>query len=427
MAMAKQQQDPGAEVAVPEENGQPAGPVSMAPLIPASDLSQSTRIEIGRAVAEVQAAVVVAQARRRDMKLAETEMLRACQQTEMAELAFSRYPRAGSVITGPTVQLMRELMRCFQNCQSGIAELQRVEGGDRFGRSEMIAWAWDLEMNVRQSTSFWVTHARDTKQGRAGLESDRDVYENNANLGARRERAMIERMLPAWFVAKAKNECERTLQGTPEQFAAKRETCIARFKELGVTLPMLEAKTGQPVDAWGAVDVANLGVIYLSITRQEINLAEEFPEAAGKRGKASGGSAAATVAAAKAAQEGKQDGKQQPAQGEQGETLADLMALFTQAGWGGNTPEARQLRLDVASALGRAKVSEPMLAIKSANDLDATQVRRCVKAMRKIAEEELAKAEGDADQATAGMHDRLEKITEAVVQARAEAAQGDPQ
>lgn len=264
---------------------------------------------------------------------------------------------------------------------------------------------------------------------------------------------MIERILPAWFVAMATAECRRTMEIPKSEFPNRLKDCLAKFAELGVTQADLELKTGQPVSAWASIDLVNLGVVYASLARQEVTLDEEFPAAADRRSRGSrSGGAAGTLAAAKAAQGGASGGPGTPAPGTggggsaapgpatgsgtaapgepQGETLKDLMALFTQAGWGGRSTEHRQVRLDVASVLARTKTTDLPLDISSANDLNPDQVRRAVRAMRIIAEEETAKAEGDADQAATGMHARLEKITEGVAQARAEAAAakaGDPQ
>ena len=294
-----------AEVAPPEEgNGLPA-PVAMAPVIPAADLGQGTRVEMSRAVAEVQAMVIVAQARPRNIREATDDMLRTCQMEEMAEQAFYRYPRGKddqgrtNYVTGPTVQLMRAIMGCWGNCQSGIGELRRFDpAGGKPGMSEMQAWAWDLQKNFRTSTSFFATWRRDTKYGVVELDADRDVYDNNANLGSRRERTMIEHVLPPWYVEQAKRTCQQTLVGKPEEFNGRVDEVIALFAEMGVTKDMLEQRRGAPRPVWRAVDLGGLKVMYNMLLRGEVTVEEEFPEAR-KGGRK--GSAAATLAEAKAA------------------------------------------------------------------------------------------------------------------------------
>src|SRR5580698_3785894 len=165
-----------------------------------SRIGQATAVEQSRAIAEVQAAIVVAQQCPRDITRAERAMRQSCAQKGLAERAFYRYPRAGETITGPSVQLARELARCFGNVQYGVAELRRDDG---FGQSEMLAFAWDLETNTRSSTTFIVAHVRDTKEGAKPLTDMRDIYETNANNGARRLREMIFAILAGWYTADA--------------------------------------------------------------------------------------------------------------------------------------------------------------------------------------------------------------------------------
>ena len=238
-------------------------------------ISQATAIEQARAVAEVQAAIIVAQQCPRSMQRAIDEMRESCKQQALAERAFFRYSRAGSAITGPTVHLARELARCFGNVQYGITELRR---DDDKGTSEMQAFAWDVERNTRNSNTFVVPHARDTKDGRKPIVDLRDVYENNANMGARRLREAIFAILPTWFTEEAKDICSATLRtGGGKPLAQRVADAIKVYEGLGIVVDQLEQKQGRKADKWTEHDVAALGVTYKSIQRGEITVEEEFP------------------------------------------------------------------------------------------------------------------------------------------------------
>lgn len=246
-------------------NPQPGGAVA----------SQATRVEQSRAEAEVKAMVVVAQQRPRNIQMALAEMQQSCGLTAMAERAFYRYSRGGSAVTGPTVQLMRELARCFGNVTYGIAELRR---DDAAGVSEMQAFAWDLQTNTRSAQTFIVPHTRDTRNGRTVLTDARDVYEATANQGARRLREAIRAVLPPWFVEQAVDLCNQTLKsGGGKPLPQRIADAVKLFGAIGVTADRLEAKQGRKRDAWTEHDVAQLGVIYKSIDRGEITPDEEFP------------------------------------------------------------------------------------------------------------------------------------------------------
>lgn len=238
-------------------------------------LGQATQIEQARAVAEVQAAIVVAQQCPRDVNTAMRSMREACQQPGLAERAFYRFSRGGQQVSGESVHLARELARCWGNIQHGIQELRR---DDAAGISEMQAFAWDVQTNTRAAHIFVVPHRRDSRNGSQPLTDMRDIYENNTNQASRRLREAIFAVLPVWFREEAKDLCHKTLEtGGGKSLASRIADAVQVFEGKGVTLTQLEAKVGRPSDKWTAHDVAQLGVVYKSIDRGEITVDDEFP------------------------------------------------------------------------------------------------------------------------------------------------------
>lgn len=240
--------------------------------------SQSTMVEQSRAVAEVQAAVVVARQAPRDIQRAVAEMRQSCQMPRLAERAFFRYSRGDAQVTGASIHLARELARCWGNIDYGSKELRRDPGS---GVSEMMAFSWDLEANSRSENTFIVPHVRDTRKGRKILEDQRDIYENNANAAARRQRECIFAVLPVWFIEEAKDICAETIRkgvsGNGKTLQQSIADCIAAFGTKGVTRQQMEAKIGRLAGEWIDQDVANLRVIFASISRGETTVSEEFP------------------------------------------------------------------------------------------------------------------------------------------------------
>ncbi|MFD3431126.1 hypothetical protein [Nocardia fluminea] len=244
--------------------------------------SQATVIEQSRAIAEVQAAVLVAQQHPRSKTLALEEMRDATAQTAVAESAFFRYSRGEGAVTGVSIHLARELARCWGNIDYGIKELGR---DDDKGQSEMLAYAWDMERNSRPSTTFIVPHTRDSRSGTKHLTETRDIYENNANNGARRLREQILAVLPKWFVEEAKANCRETLKrGNGDPLEQRRTNAIAGFAGIGVTVKQLETKLGEKSAEWGGEHLGQLAVIFKSIQSGEINQADEFPAEAADEG-----------------------------------------------------------------------------------------------------------------------------------------------
>jgi hypothetical protein len=237
--------------------------------------NQATMVEQSRAVAEVQAAVVVAHNNPRSASAAIKEMREVCAITELAERAFFRFTRGGGAVSGETVHLARELARIWGNVTYGLVELSR---DDIRGQSEMMAFAWDLQTNARAQTTFIVPHQRDTKSGGKALTDMRDIYENNANMGARRLREQIFAVLPVWFREEAAALCRKTIeQGGGKPLVQRITDCVAAFETIGITPKQIEKKMGRAVDALTAEDVATLGVVFKSIKRGEVQKDDEFP------------------------------------------------------------------------------------------------------------------------------------------------------
>lgn len=258
----------------PATTDQFAAPAAPAP----SFVGQGTAVEQSRAVAEVQAAVIVARQFPRNEETATRKMRQAFRQQSLAARSFFRFNRGDGNVTGETIQFAKELARCWGNIHHGLNELRR---DDEAGESEMQAWAWDLESNERASTTFVVPHVRFTKSsGRKPLEDPRDVYENNTNNGARRLREMIFTVLPDWYREEAKEVANRTLQDGPgdKPLAQRIADAVTAFENLGVTVDQLEENRGRPTERWLNLDVAQLQIVYGSISRGEVSLEEEFPQ-----------------------------------------------------------------------------------------------------------------------------------------------------
>jgi hypothetical protein len=239
-------------------------------------VERSNAGESARAVAEVQAAITVAQARPRDTARAMEEMKRSSGTLAMAEIAFYRYARGGEQITGPTIQIAMELARCWGNMSYGIRELRRAET-----ESEMQAFAWDLEANMRVSTDFVVPHERSKKSGKVQLSDPRDIYENNTNQASRRLREMILRVLPPWYREEAVSACHRTLEKGKGDvpLPVRINAMLEAFAKIGVSRDRIEARLGGKADTMTPVDLANLGVVYRSLQRGEATKEIEFPSA----------------------------------------------------------------------------------------------------------------------------------------------------
>lgn len=244
---------------------------------PIPGTSEATAIESARAVAEVAAAVRVAQDNPRDITKALDHMRQACKQSALANRAFYSLPRAGGRVEGSTVHLARELARCWGNIDYGIRELRR---DDAAGVSEMQAWAWDQEANVRSTRSFIVPHARMARKERQPLTDLGDIANNNNSVAARSVRETIFTVLPVWFREEAETIATTTLQdGGGKTHDQQVADALSHFADSwNVTQAQLEERLERPVSEWTSQDLGGLRVLSGEMSRGEKRAEDEFPK-----------------------------------------------------------------------------------------------------------------------------------------------------
>ena len=134
--------------------------------------TSQTEMMISRQAQEVQAAMVIAKRFPRDEVDSFNRILTSCQRKSLAETATYEYPRGGTKVTGPSIRLAEAIAQNWGNIDFGITELEQSNG-----ESQVMAYAWDLETNARQTKIFTVPHIRGTKKGNVPLTDPRDIYE----------------------------------------------------------------------------------------------------------------------------------------------------------------------------------------------------------------------------------------------------------
>lgn len=227
---------------------------------PAMTTTVTQATESSRAVAEVQAALFIARTNPRDQKRAMDRILNACCRPSLAESAIYAYARGGSSITGPSIRLAEAVAQQWGNMQFGIRELS-----NQGGKSEVQAFAWDVETNTRREITFTVPHIRHTKKGSYKLEDPRDIYELVANQGARRLRACILAVVPGDVVEAAVNQCQLTLQSHTDVTAEGIKKLIEAFEPLSVSKAQIEKFCQCRAEAIKPAQIVRLRSIYTSL------------------------------------------------------------------------------------------------------------------------------------------------------------------
>lgn len=224
--------------------------------------SATTEMVTTRQAQEVQAAMVIAKKFPRDEIEAFNKIMRACQRKSLAEQSMYEYPRGGTKVTGPSIRLAEALAQNWGNLDYGIVELEQ-----RDGESQVMAYAWDLETNTRQTKIFSVPHVRGTKQGNKKLTDPRDIYEMVANQGARRLRACILGVIPGDVIDSAVEQCELTLKSdNTEPLIDRVRKMVKAFEDkFSVTKEMIEGFLGCSSEAFSENDFIRLRKVYGSL------------------------------------------------------------------------------------------------------------------------------------------------------------------
>lgn len=227
-----------------------------------------------RAVAEVQAAMMIARMNPRDPIAAMDRILNACTRPTLANSAVYTYSRGGSDISGPSIRLAEAIAQSWGNMQFGIRELDQ-----RNGESTVQAYAWDVETNTRREVTFQTSHVRHTKKGSHKLEDPRDIYEMVANQGARRLRACVLAVIPGDVTEAAVAQCEVTMKASADTSPEAMKKMVAAFEPLGVTRDQIEKRIQRRLDAIQPAQVVSLKKIYSSM-RDGMSVAADWFEQA---------------------------------------------------------------------------------------------------------------------------------------------------
>lgn len=217
-----------------------------------------------RAIAEVQAALVIAAGRPRDEVRARERIMNACLNVDLANKATYNFPRGNKPVTGPSIRLAETCARYWGNLNYGFRELSREDGV-----SQCESFAWDMEYNTKVVRQFQVRHIRDKSDGGAILTSERDIYEHVANMAQRRVRSCLTEIIPKDIFDEAVEKCKATainaIKGNSKDLKETISNMLAKFAELGVKKASIEKKYGRKVESLEYPHIVELGSIYSSI------------------------------------------------------------------------------------------------------------------------------------------------------------------
>ena len=270
-----------------------------------AEIAPTTQAIVSRQAQEVQMAMFVAKQYPRDSYKAFEAIMTACERLKLAAAALYEYPRGGQKVTGPSIRLAETLAQNWGNIDFGVIELEQ-----RKGESQVMAYAWDLQTNTRQTKVFAVKHERKAKGAVVRLDDPRDIYEMVANQGARRVRACILGVIPGDIIEAAIQKCEHTLTtGHKEPLEDRVRKMLSVFKsEHGVTQEMIEKYAQCNVESFSEHNMLALIKVYQSLKDGMSKREDYFDIRQGKSTDMISGTEAAFAKAKQGNKGGKEDG-----------------------------------------------------------------------------------------------------------------------
>lgn len=225
---------------------------------------------VAREESEIKAAIVVAKNFPRDEAACYARVMKSCQRPGFAECSAYSFPRGGQQVSGPSVDLAREMARCWGNIRYGL----RIVSADK-DWVHIKGWALDLETNnyIEAEDKFQKLIQRKNK--RTGTTEwvspdERDLRELVNRRGAILVRNSILQILPPDVTDDAMERCSETMRkaarGDIEQ---SKEQSIRRlvmaFDTLSISADMLAKRLGHELNLINVDELAELRKIYKAI------------------------------------------------------------------------------------------------------------------------------------------------------------------
>lgn len=236
---------------------------------------------VTREQTEIQGRMALAQKFKRDEQKAFSKTLNSMSRPAMAEAAEYSFPRGGKAVSGPSVDLARELARCYGNISYGL----RIVSCDDV-KVHIRGYALDLESNAHAEAEDIFKPLIQRKNRHTGetewiTPDERDLRELINRRGAICVRNALLSILPPDFIEGAREKARETLKRSAagklqENKEDTLRKLIVSFSKFGVEKEMLEEFLGHELALIDGDELAELQRIWRSINDRHTKPHEHF-------------------------------------------------------------------------------------------------------------------------------------------------------
>jgi len=231
---------------------------------------------IAREEGEVKASVIMAKKFPRNELEAYNKVLKACKRPGLASEAIYSFPRGGSTVEGPSINLAKSVAGYWGNMRHGHRIVAQTEE-----TVHIMGYAWDMETNNFASYEDDFKKLIQRKHEGWVKPDERDLRELINRRGAILERNAILNVVPKDVIDDCVEECKKTMRAAASgELKQDRQqiirSLVAAFEQLGVNAEMLSKNLGHDLQIVNEEEVAKLRAIWKSIADGNSRREEHF-------------------------------------------------------------------------------------------------------------------------------------------------------
>lgn len=241
--------------------------------------SHTSQVAAVRSASEVVAMVQVAQIVGRDDAKIMDHIKRDCKRIEFAQLAEYSYPKGSGTVQGATTHLIERIASLYGHIDSGFRVLGMPSKNSDGKESVMVhAYAWDMHNNRRKERQFEVVLELEKGKRTSSLKSSRDKYNKISNDATRRERTLIQKLLPPHMISIAIDKCRQTMaNGDGSEQVDMISEIVSKFKAMGVSEDLLKTRIKGALVDMDQEEFVKMCKMYNSIKDGHTEPGEWFP------------------------------------------------------------------------------------------------------------------------------------------------------
>jgi hypothetical protein len=244
-----------------------------------------------RAIAEIQAAIIIAKKYPRNEEASFQRLMKACDRFGFADAAAYAFKRGAkknpvtgdwedNMVTGPAAPMVREACRIWGNSRSGLLVVHETKD-----TRKIRGWAWDLETNTYKEAEDEFeklverkvkVNGRNTNETEWVVPNERDLRELTNRRGAILVRNCQLDIMPKDYIEDALDRAQQTVEKGARTDPDAWKKIANAFGELNISVDQLFKYLHHPLQESSPKELVTLRAIWKSISDGNSTWAEYY-------------------------------------------------------------------------------------------------------------------------------------------------------